>query len=199
MSINDSMKILIQKCLAWLKRFRLWVKRMTLWRRYDLGERFHAGRGVVLWAPNKLKIGRDAYIGRYSQIECDAVIGDYVIMANQVALVGRYDHHYQQVGTPTRHAMQIRNNDYDWKGKELLVEMGHDVWIGYGAIVLSGVKIGDGAIIAAGSVVSNDVEAFSIYAGVPAKKVADRFEHEEDRLKHEQALKLLTGNIDETT
>jgi acetyltransferase-like isoleucine patch superfamily enzyme len=62
-----------------------------------------------------------------------------------------------------------------------------DVWVGYGAIVLSGVRIGRGAIIAAGSVVTRDVEPYSIVAGNPARSVGSRFNAEEV-VSHELAL-----------
>ena len=51
----------------------------------------------------------------------------------------------------------------------------NDVWIGANAIILPGVKVGDGAVIGAGAVVTKDVEAFQIVAGVPAKPVRKRF------------------------
>lgn len=59
---------------------------------------------------------------------------------------------------------------------KLAVEIGNDVWIGYGATVLAGVKIGDGAIIAAGAVVTKDVEPYAIVGGVPAKAIRYRFD-----------------------
>ncbi len=54
------------------------------------------------------------------------------------------------------------------------VEIGDDVWIGARSVILPGVKIGTGSIIAVGSVVTKDVEPFSIVAGVPAKLVNKR-------------------------
>ena len=54
------------------------------------------------------------------------------------------------------------------------VEIGDRAWIAWGAIVLPGVKIGEGAVVAAGAVVSRDVEPFSIVAGSPARKVGER-------------------------
>lgn len=156
------------------------------WRYYDLGVGFHAGARVRLWAKNTIQIGRNLYIGRDSQIETDVIIGDDCIFGNRVAFVGKYDHNYQQIGTPTRLASQIRDEDYNWKGLNQITEVGDDVWIGYGSIIMSGVKIGNGAIIAAGSVVTKDIEPYSIYGGVPARKIADRFENEEDKRKHIQ-------------
>jgi acetyltransferase-like isoleucine patch superfamily enzyme len=155
-----------------------------IWRKYKIGNNFHAGRGVTFWAKNNISIGDNFYIGRHSQIECDAIIGNNVIFANFVALVGRYDHHYQQIGRPTRLASQIRDKDYDWKGLFLKVVIEDDVWVGYGTIILSGVKVGQGSIIAAGSVVTKDVEAFSIYGGVPAKKICNRYKCDADLKEH---------------
>lgn len=53
-----------------------------------------------------------------------------------------------------------------------------DVWIGYGSIILSGVHIGQGAVIAAGSVVSHDVPPYAIVGGVPARLIKYRFSEE---------------------
>lgn len=54
------------------------------------------------------------------------------------------------------------------------VEVGDHAWISCRAVILPGVKIGEGAVIAAGAVVSRDVEPYSVVAGIPAKKVAER-------------------------
>lgn len=137
-----------------------------------------------MWAKNKINTGDNFYIGKFSQIECDAEIGNNVIIANQVALIGRFDHHYQELGFPILFASQIRDTDYNRKGLNDKVIIEDDVWIGYGSIILSGVKIGRGSIIATASVVSRDVQPFSIYGSVPAKKNKDRFENEADLKEH---------------
>jgi acetyltransferase-like isoleucine patch superfamily enzyme len=170
--------------LKYLKTVRNIYLTHIKWRRFDIGAGFHAGRGVVLWAKDFLTIGRNCYIGRYSQIECNTRIGDNVIIANNVAFVGRYDHHYQLVGTPTRLAPEIRDTNYDWKGRGLSVDVGDDVWIGYGSIVLSGVSIGKCSIVAAGSVVTKNVEPFTIVGGNPARLIGRRFSSREEERRH---------------
>ena len=63
---------------------------------------------------------------------------------------------------------------FAWR-RERRVVIGHDVWIGHGAIVLPGRTIGDGAVVAAGAVVTKDVPAYTIVAGNPARSIRDRF------------------------
>ena len=73
------------------------------------------------------------------------------------------------------------------RDERLVVE--GDSWIGYGAIVLSGVRVGRGAIVAVGAVVTKDVPRYAIVAGVPAKVVGQRFSEDQIR-RHEDALGL---------
>ena len=165
--------------------------RLIKFHRYKIGKNFHAGRSVFLWAKNNITIGDNVYIGKYTIIECDTIIGNNVIIANKVSMAGRYDHHYQQIGTPTRLSVQIRDKEYNWKGLNQKIIIEDDVWIGVGCIILSGVTIGIGSIVAAGSVVTKDVEPYSIFAGVPAKKIQNRFESEDQKNEH---IRLYTQN-----
>ena len=167
-----------------IKRLRDLLLVRLFWRQYKIGTGFHAGARVRLWAKDTIVIGNNFYIGRDSSIETDCIIGDNVILGNKVGIIGKYDHHYQQVGIPIRLASQIRDNNYDWFGKGLVTKIGSDVWIGYGATIMQGVVIEDGAIIAAGAVVVKNVEAYSIYGGNPAKKIADRFSSSKDLQMH---------------
>ena len=173
--------------LKYLKRLRDFYLVNHKWKHFIIGSNFHAGKNVVLWAKNEIIIGDNFYIGRYSQIECDVKIGNNVIMGNNVALVGKYDHHYEQVGVPIRLATQIRDSSYSWKGLSSKVIIEDDVWVGYGSIIMSGVKIGRGSIIAAGSVVTKDVEPYFIVGGNPAKFIKKRFS-DDDIVEHEEFL-----------
>jgi acetyltransferase-like isoleucine patch superfamily enzyme len=64
----------------------------------------------------------------------------------------------------------------------LVVTIEHDVWIGQGAIVMDGVRVGTGAVIGAGAVVTKDVAPFEVVAGVPARVIRRRFDTEEARI-----------------
>ena len=96
-------------------------------------------------------------------------------MGSRVSFVGRNDHPFR---TPGVSVWSAEPGQRGW----VIVE--DDVWIGSGAIILSGVTIGKGAIIAAGSVVTKDVPSCEIWGGNPARKIRDRFETEEQKQYH---------------
>jgi chloramphenicol O-acetyltransferase type B len=177
--------------IALLKKIRNEHLRKVVYRKYQIAPGFYCGARVRIWARQKVVIGKNFYIGRDSFIESDVVIGNNVIWANRVALVGRYDHNYQQIGVPIRLASQIRDEDYNWHGLNQVTTIGDDVWVGYGSTIMSGVTISDGSIIAAGSLVTKDVEPYCIYGGVPAKKIKDRFNTAADLEKHLSILKTI--------
>jgi len=147
------------------------------------GTGFTCGRGTLLFAQNGIRIGDHVYFGRHCSIECDAVIGNYVLIANNVAFVGRHDHDYQHIGVPVRIAPSVRDPGYMVPKEKREEVIADDVWIGYGAIILSGVNIGEGSIVAAGTLVTRDVGPFSIVAGVPARVLGERFARA-DQLRH---------------
>lgn len=152
-----------------------------------LGRNSTFGRGTIFWAPNKVSIGQNVYIGKYCTLQADIEIGSNVEIANNVGLIGKYDHDYSQVGVTIKDAPWIGDRNYCFKGKNQKIIVENDVWIGYGSIVFTGVHVYKGAIIAAGSVVTRDVPAYSIVAGNPAKVIGMRFTEEQIQ-KHEDKL-----------
>ncbi len=170
--------------ITYIKKIRFFYLQHIKFRRFEIGKNFYAGLRVYLWAKNKISIGDNFYIGRDSQIETDCIIGNNVIFANKVAIVGKYDHHYQKIGIPTRLAPRIRDKNYNWKGLNQTTIIEDDVWVGYGAIIMSGLTLGKGSIIAAGSVVTKNTKPYYIYGGNPAKEIAFRFNSEEELKRH---------------
>lgn len=115
-------------------------------------------------------------------------LGRYVMLAPYVAIVGG-DHEISTPGLPiifSGRPNQIRTT---------IIE--DDVWIGFGAIILAGVRIGRGAIVGAGSVVTKDIPPYEIYTGVPACKTGERFTDPADRARHDEMLAgpVVTGNL----
>jgi virginiamycin A acetyltransferase len=70
---------------------------------------------------------------------------------------------------------QLYNGELKSLKTEKPIKIGNDVWVGHGVIVLAGVTVGDGAILAAGSIVTKDVEPYSIVTGNPAKLIRKSF------------------------
>jgi acetyltransferase-like isoleucine patch superfamily enzyme len=96
----------------------------------------------------------------------------------RVSIVGA-DHIYDKPGIPIIFSGRPELNP-------TIIEQ--DVWIGCGAILIAGVRIGRGAIVAAGAVVTKNIPAYEIHGGVPAKRIADRFANERDRAIHDRML-----------
>jgi acetyltransferase-like isoleucine patch superfamily enzyme len=168
---------------VWQRVYRVYAVRQNV----VLGEDVHIGIGTILEAPRRLEVGNNVYIGKRCTIECDGAIGSNVIIANHCGLVGRYDHDFRCVGIPMRDAPWIGDPGRPGPGARLELEIGDDVWIGYGAIVLTGVRVGRGALVSAGSLVVRNVEPYSIVAGVPASRLGFRFNPEQIR-EHEKRL-----------
>lgn len=153
------------------------------------GPNLHVGLGSTLWAPRELVIGRDVYIGKNCTIEVDGRIGDGVLIANAVGIVGPTDHDITAVGTWIRNAPWVGDHP-DRLSRPVAIES--DVWIGYGAIVLGGVTVGRGAVVGAGSIVTRDVAPYDIVVGNPARPVGRRFD-EDTIARHEQLLRQRTA------
>lgn len=183
----SALRTIFQVVLAAARRTRTWLAVRGKGGFLTCGPDLHVGAGTRLWAPSHLAIGRGVYIGKDVHIEANAVIGDYCLIANRVAFVGRHDHDHTRVGFPIRFAPWVGGPGFPaaWREEEVHVEQ--DVWIGFGAILLAGVRVGRGAIVAAGSVVAADVPPYAIVAGAPARQVGERLP-EGLRAAHEKAI-----------
>jgi acetyltransferase-like isoleucine patch superfamily enzyme len=168
---------------AWQRVNRLYAVRAHV----TVGRNVHIGIGSILWAPNRLTIADDVYIGKFCTLECDGSIGRFVMIANNVGMIGRYDHDHRTIGKPIREAPWIGSPDYAGLGRGMQLIIGEDVWIGFGAVLLTGVTVGRGAIVAAGSVVTRDVPPYAVVAGNPARTLTMRFSPEEI-VEHERLL-----------
>jgi acetyltransferase-like isoleucine patch superfamily enzyme len=135
-----------------------WRSRRLLRQCAASGETVRLRMPVVIYHPEHLTLGRQVDIGEFVMLRASGGlrIGDRVLIAAGAVLTTR--------GHPAEPPRSGRTVDAP-------IEVEDDVWIGAGAIVLPGVRIGRGAIVGAGAVVTRAVEAYSIVAGVPAREI----------------------------
>jgi len=107
----------------------------------------------------KTVIGQECTISAYRRVS----IGEQCVIADRAMFID-FDHNVSDVETPVR-LQGIYSRD---------VEVGNNVWIGYGAQILRGIRIGDNAVIGSGSVVTRDIPANAVAAGVPARVIRMR-------------------------
>lgn len=112
-----------------------------------------------------IELGENVSINPYACLSGKVTIGNAVRIASHVSIVG-FNHGFDDIETPI----------YRQPLTSLGIEIGDDVWIGANAVVLDGVKIGCGAIIAAGAVVAKDIPAMAMAGGVPARVLRYRGE-----------------------
>ena len=129
---------------------------------------------------SRVKIGNYTYgnidVKTFTKEETYLTIGNFCSVADDVIFMLGNEHPLDRISTyPFRTKILTGENEAISKGN-IVVE--DDVWIGQRAIILSGVKIGQGAIIGAGAVVTKDVPPYSICGGVPAKVIRYRFDTE---------------------
>lgn len=143
-----------------------------------------------------VQLGDYSYIsGPGSYVE-DAIIGKYCSIARQV-IIGVSGHNYEWATTSpiiTSSCYQIIRNDIKEPQKPCPI-IGNDVWIGMNSIIMRGVTIGDGAVIAAGSIVTKDVPPYAIVGGNPAKIIKYRFS--EDQIAKLLSIKWWNWSVDE--
>ena len=131
------------------------------------------GRGSVVLNSS---FGYGSYIGN-NCIIANTKIGRFCSIADDVTFCLSVDHILNNLSTyPFISLIQGRNNEDAISKGNIIVE--DDVWIGYRATIMSGVKIGQGAVIAAGAVVTKDIPPYAIVGGVPAKVIKYRFSNE---------------------
>lgn len=119
--------------------------------------------GVYISDARSIKIGQCCQINENVFIQ-GAIIGNYVLVAPNVAILSK-THKYSTIDIPI-----LDQGD----SIEKIVIIDDDVWIGRNAILMPGIKIGKGAIVGAGAVVTKDVDAYTVVGGVPAKIINKR-------------------------
>lgn len=142
-----------------------------------------APKGVVYMNArlNKVKLGDYSYIGKGTVIH-NTTIGKFCSISD-FCVIGLPGHSLGTISTSSLFSGIHNGTKSSWVSKNMPhapvnVKIGNDVWIGYRAMIPTNVTIGDGAVIAAGAVVTKDVPPYAVVGGVPARVIRFRFSQE---------------------
>ena len=189
------MRKIIQK-ISFVFRIRYYAKFIGALRKYwffifgmRVGSNTILPKLFITW-PNQLRIGSNCILEKHTIFKYDGIWqnGPSILIGNDVFIGSGCEFNITcgiQIGDFANIASGCKFIDHD-HGKSLAsrigsqladerpICIGNDVWLGCNVVILKGVKIGEGAIVGAGAVVTRSIFANEIWAGVPAKKIGER-------------------------
>jgi acetyltransferase-like isoleucine patch superfamily enzyme len=148
-----------------LRAYRLHRVRLRAPARFSYGNSISFATGADIRSPHFVELGDHISFGKNFTCEVDVRIGSHVLISSNVSIIGQ-DHPFDD---PTSTVYDQTRTD------DSVVEIGSDVLIGFGSIVVGSVKVGDGCIVGAGSVVVRDLPPYTVCVGVPAKPIRPRY------------------------
>lgn len=167
---------LLKKCLIRFNRFRIISRLDCLWRKKNKHNFTHI---VSKCNINLISVGQYSYGDlnvRDFNNGTKLFIGSFCSIATDVVFLLGGNHSTENLSSyPFKNKLINGEAESISKG-DIVIE--DDVWIGDRSVILSGVRIGKGAVVAAGSVVTKDIEPYSIVGGVPARVIKYRFSKE---------------------
>lgn len=156
---------MLYRILNWLSHLKDKSK-LSYYQKYINGSGYRLNYDVTMMCPQNIYIGKNTYVNGgmlYASPNAKITIGDNCLISYAVHI--RTDmHKYKDK------SININKQGFDEKN----IDIGDDVWIGYGVQVMPGVRIANGCVIGAGAVVTKSTEPYGVYAGVPAKRIGIR-------------------------
>ena len=144
-------------------RLRYLRLKLVNWK-FSVGKNFFCASGCRTCPDRSIVIGDNFYMGYQCHLTSNAIIGNDVMFASQVSMVGG-DHRIDNISVPIRYS-----------GRDVLKTtiVKDGAWVGHGVILMHGVIIGRGAVVGAGAVVTKDVAPNAIVGGNPARFIRFR-------------------------
>ncbi len=151
-----------------LPRYRIFISLKIILLNF-MGAKF--GKGVVIYPGVWIAPGRNLIVGN----DVDIAMGVLITTSGGVEIGDRTLIGYRTQIISSNHSIPPKGQPFPISGDQhLKVTIGKDVWIGANCLIMPGISIGEGSVIAAGSVVTKNVEKNSIVGGVPAKHIKYR-------------------------
>lgn len=132
---------------------------------FEYGEHVSLGKGADIRPPHYIILGHHVSLGKNFTCEVDTRVGNHVLISSNVSFIG--GHHPFDDPSVTIYEAPRKEDD--------VIEIGNDVFVGFGSTIIGSATIGDGCVIGARSVVSKDLPPYTICAGVPAKPIRARY------------------------
>lgn len=158
-----------------LKEFVGLISLKKKWRKNNIHNSTHL---VKLCNISNISVGKDSYgyleVYDWGSEKEELRVGNYVSIANGVKFILGGNHNYNSLLTYPIKVTKFNEKVEAYSNGPIIIE--DDVWIGMDSIIMSGVKIGKGAVIAAGSVVTKNIPPYAIVGGNPSKVIKYRFE-----------------------
>lgn len=164
-----------------------WIKYSLFSKRVELTALVHNNCEIDKYAKvyrrsrlNNVYVGAYSYVGRGCIIH-GTKIGKFCSISDY-CVIGLPSHSIESISTSPIFSFPRNATGYSWVTEKMEgltkinVNIGHDVWVGYKAMIVNNVTIGNGAVIAAGAVVTKDVPDYAIVGGVPASVIRYRFD-----------------------
>ncbi|KGD63454.1 acetyltransferase (isoleucine patch superfamily)-like protein [Alcanivorax nanhaiticus] len=144
--------------------------------RLFVGPAVWISHGVEIETAAMISVGAGTSIQRRATINGSVKIGEGCILAPNV-FISSGTHPFREIPELTIREQErfIREKEGSLDSLDSPIEIGPDCWLGINVVVCPGVRIGKGVVIGANSVVTSDVEDFSVVAGMPARKIGSRF------------------------
>ena len=140
-------------------------------------------RGAIIVTPARVTVGKNVFVGPKSYISAEVVFEDNVMIGPGLTVIGG-NHTFGVVGKLNRFLKPEQRKD---GSKSEMILFGNDAWVGANVTVLPGVKIGEGAVVGAGSVVTKNLGAYTLNVGNPCKKIRNIFSDNEE-IAHRSAI-----------
>lgn len=153
------------------------IKRILFRKKWRRLNKHNGTSACNIFNENLVQVGKGTYGGILvfnDVIERHLIIGNYCSIASNVVFLLGHDHRLDGISTfPYKtENLHMQKSEAISKGDIIIDD---DVWFGYGVTVMSGLHVGQGAVIAAGAVVTRDISPYAIVGGVPAKVIKYRF------------------------